>query len=261
MGRFVSKFDEPAAVDAGGFQMRDVVRFFVVDVIVTASLRLLEITGFFTSIDQHVTAILVSKIVIFFYLLWLVRERREAWPETGMTTAGRWWAWPLALALYAAGYYFVYCVDSVNAGLMTRLYAMLGLVYEHRPQVVMILTFEDILSPPVRAALVCMTVVAAPILEELAFRGMMMDAYRRRRSAVWSVIATGVLFGAYHCSLPFFLPLSALGIVFGAVRVLCRTLWCSIFAHCLHNGLTLLIVADNLGLLRDMLDRAAALSP
>jgi membrane protease YdiL (CAAX protease family) len=249
VNRAFSKFDDPPAAGTGGFQMRDVVRFFVVDFIVTASLRLLELIGFFSSIDQHVLAILFSKVVIFLYILWLVSARRDAWTETGIATPGRWWAWPLALALYAAGYYAVFLVDEANLEIMTRLYAMLGLVYEHRPQLVMILTFEDILSPPVRWALVGMTVVAGPILEELAFRGMMLDAYRRRRSAAWSVAATGVLFGAYHFSLPFLLPLSALGVVFGAVRVWCGSLWCSIFAHCLHNGLTLLLVADQLGLL------------
>lgn len=240
--------------------MRDVARFFVVDVIVTASLRLLELIGFFSSIDQHVTAILVSKIVIFLYLIWLIRERRGAWRETGAATAGRWRAWPLALALYAAGYYVVAFADSVNIGLMTRLYAALGLVYEHRPQVVMILTFEDILSPPVRAALIFTIVLAGPVLEELAFRGMMMDAYRRGHSAAWSIVATGVLFGAYHFSLPFLLPLSVLGMLFGLVRVWCGTLWCAVLAHCVHNALTLLLVADGLGVLREWLDWLRELS-
>jgi membrane protease YdiL (CAAX protease family) len=238
--------------------MRDVLRFFTVDIIVVASLRLLELIGFFNTADQHVLAILGSKIVIFLYLVWLVRERREAWLETGAATAGKWWAWPLALAIYAAGYYAVKAVDIVNLDLMTRLYALLGLVYEHRPQVVVILTFENILSAPVRATLILNIVLIGPVLEELAFRGMMMDAYRRRWSVVWSVAATGILFGAYHFSLPLLLPVSALGIVFGIVRVACKTLWCSILVHCLHNALTLLLVAEQLGVLRELREKWGA---
>ena len=242
-----SRFD--ASPPAEGFMIRDVLRFFTVDIIVTASLTLLELIGFFKTIDQHVMAILVSKVVIFLYLVWLVRDRREAWPETGAATAGKWYVWPLALLVYIAGCYAVRHVDMLNRDLMTRLYAFLGLVYEHRPQLVMILTFENILTPPVRIALVVMIALAGPFLEELAFRGMMMDAYRRKHGALYAILATGALFGLYHFSLPFLLPLSALGVVFGIVRVLAKTLWCSVFVHCLHNTLTLLIVADSLEIL------------
>jgi membrane protease YdiL (CAAX protease family) len=258
VGEAFSKFDEPVPPPSGGFQMRDVLRFFVVDVIVTASLRLLELVGFFRTIDQHVVAILVSKILIFLYLIWLVRERRDAWAETGAATAGKIWAWPLAIGIYAAGYPLLLWFDALNIEWMTRLYALLGAAYEHRPQAVMILTFEDILSPPVRTALILMIVLVGPVLEELAFRGMMMDACRRGRSAAWAVAATGLLFGAYHFSLPFFLPLGALGMLFGLIRVVCGTLWCSILAHCAHNALTLLLMADRLGILRDAYEKWAA---
>lgn len=249
-----SKFDEPAPPPSDGFQMRDVVRFFIVDIIVTASLRLLDLIGFFKTIDQLVIATLVSKVLIFLYVVWLIRERREAWPETGGATLGKWWSWPLALGIYAAGYPLALWFDGVNISLMEQMYDWLGAVYQHRPQAVTILTFEDILSTPVRIALIFTTVVAGPVLEEIAFRGMMLDAYRRRRNVVWSVVATGVLFGAYHFSLPFLLPLSLLGIVFGTVRVLCRSLWCGIAVHCLHNGLTLVLMADQLGVLQKVHD-------
>ncbi len=243
----LSRFDAPPP--PAGFQMRDVLRFFTVDIIVTASLRLLELIGFFKTIDQHVLAILVSKAVIFLYLLWLIKDRRDAWPETGATTPGKWHAYLLALAVYAAGYVAVLHIDAFNGTLMTALYAAFGFVYEHHPQLVMILTFEDILTTPMRIALVAMVVLAGPFLEELAFRGMMLDAYRRGHSALYAVLATGLLFGLYHFSLPFLLPLSFLGVVFGVVRVLCKTLWCSVFAHCLHNALTLFLVARSLEIL------------
>ncbi len=253
-----SKFDDPVPEpQTAGFQMRDVLRFFTVDIIVTAALRLLELIGFFRTIDQHVIAILVSKLVIFLYLVWLIRDRREAWAETGMTSGGKWWAWPLALALYAAAYPVLLWMDGANIHLMTRLYALVGLVYEHRPQVVVILTFEDILSPWVRGALVATIVLIGPVLEELAFRGMMLDAYRRKRSLAWSIVATGLLFGAYHFSLPYLLPLSALGMLFALIRAVCKTLWCSILVHCAHNTLTLLLMADSLGILRERLERIA----
>ncbi len=248
MPHTLTQFDTPPP-EHTGFQMRDIIRFFTVDIIVTASLRLLELTGFFTNPNQHVTAILASKAVIFLYLLWLIKDKRESWPETGATTIGKWYAYPISIALYAASYPLFLQLDKLNIALMTELYAQIGLIYQHQPQLVTILTFEDILSTPVRIALVGMIVIAGPILEELAFRGMMLDAYRRKRNVVWSVVATGFLFGAYHFSIAYLLPLSALGILFGIARVLGKSLWCSILVHCLHNALTLFLMARHLGVL------------
>ena len=58
-----TRFDEDEPSGSGGagggghgFLMRDVVRFFLVDFIVTASLRLLELIGFFKTVDQNVIA-------------------------------------------------------------------------------------------------------------------------------------------------------------------------------------------------------------
>lgn len=252
---YTLKNDESGNSAAAGFRVRDVVRFFVVDLIVTISLKLLEGLGFFQSIDGHVLAILGSKVTIFLYVIWLVRDRREAWPETGATTAGRWWAWPLALGLYAAAYPVMVYAGEYNRHLMGLLYEWLGLVYQHQPQVVLILTFEDILSMPVRLLLIFFIVLAGPFLEELTFRGMALDAYRRSRGTAWAVIWTSVLFSLYHFNLSLFLPLSVLGAVFAFARLASRSLWCAVLVHCLHNALTLVILAQEFGVLEQLIIR------
>lgn len=249
------KSDEAAR--PAGFLVRDVIRFFIVDLIVTISLKLLEGIGFFQSIDGHILAILGSKISIFLYVIWLARDRRAAWPETGATTAGKWWAWPLSLALYAAAYPVMLYAGEYNRHLMNQLYQWLGWVYEYQPQVVLILTFEDILSMPVRLTLIFFIVLAGPFLEELTFRGMALDAYRRSRGVAWAVLWTSVLFSLYHFNLSLFLPLTVLGAVFAFARLVSRSLWCSVTVHCLHNAFTLLVLAKEFGVLDQMIGRLA----
>lgn len=237
------------AQDDAGFQRRDLIRFFIVDIILIAALRLLLGLGIFPSVDAYVLAILGSKGILFIYLLWLIRDRRQAWPETGATTLGRWWSLPLAVVVYAATYPALIFVNSANRILMLRLHHALGWMYRPQPQDVMFFIFEDILQTPVRIVLIVFTALLGPFMEELAFRGLGIDAYRRTGGALWAVVWTSLLFGLYHFDLNLLLPLSFLGMVFGVLRVATRSLWSPLLAHCLHNSFTLLVMAHGLGLI------------
>ncbi|MCD8351650.1 MAG: CPBP family intramembrane metalloprotease [Planctomycetaceae bacterium] len=235
-----------------GFQTRDLIRFFLVDIILIVLLRLLLAIGFFAEVDHYVLAILGSKVVLFLYLAWLIRDRRNAWPETGIANAGRWWAWPVSIVAYAAFYPILLYCNSLNRILMVRLHDALGWVYTPQPQDVMVLIFEDILQTPVRVLLIFFTVIAGPFMEELAFRGVGLDAYRRTVGVFWALVWTGLLFGLYHFSLELLLPLGFLGVFFGAVRLVTGSLWCGVLVHCLHNAVTLLIMAHGLGVLETL---------
>lgn len=241
--------DLPEEEQSGGFLIRDLVRFFIVDVILIITVKLLVGLGVITHPDAHVLFILSGKVILLVYLLWLVKERRDAWKETGATSAGKWWAWPACLGLYAASYPVILYVDKINRVVMETVHGWFGLVYRPHPQDVIILIFENILSSPVRIVLIVFVVLIGPMMEELAFRGMGMDAYKRRHSVFYALVMTSVLFGAYHFSLQLLIPLSCLGLVFGIARIISHTLWTSIFIHCLHNFLTLVIMAYELGIL------------
>jgi CAAX amino terminal protease family. len=235
---------------SAGFLTRDVIRFFAVDIMLILLLRLLFWWGVFPNPDAYVAGQLLSKLVLLVYLVWLIRDRREAWPETGVTSAGRWWAWLLALALYAGYYQIIPVLGRFNHLLMVRLHQWAGLAYVPEPQDIMLYIFSDILNSPTRVILVFFTVIAGPIMEELAFRGMGYDAYRRAIGVAGSLAWTSLLFGLYHFKLDLVLPLGALGLLFGVVRVFSRTLWCAIFLHCLHNAVALWVMARELGLLK-----------
>jgi membrane protease YdiL (CAAX protease family) len=235
------------APEERGFMARDLIRFLAVDIIIVFCLRLLLWLGFFSGPDSYVLTILASKLALFAYLVWLVKEHRDAWAATGIRSAGKWWAWPASLGLYVVGYPLMVGVTGLSHKLMAWLYSLAGWVYVPEAQDVMLLIFENIVNAPVRAILVLFAVLGGPFMEELAFRGMGYDGFRRAGGAVSALIWTSVLFGLYHFSLPQLLPLVFLGALFGAVRILSRSLWCSIAIHCLHNGLVLFLAAREMG--------------
>lgn len=232
-----------------GFLVRDLIRFIVVDIILILSLRLMVALEFFSHLDQYVLAVLGSKVVLFLYLLWLIRDRREAWPATGADTAGRWWAWPVSLVIYAGCFPFLIWADRLNRYLLHHFHAWLGWVFVPSEQEVMRVIFGADLDPPVRMILVFFTVAAGPVMEELAFRGMGLDAFRRRYGLGAAIFWTSLLFGVFHFSAQMWLSLSLLGAVFAAARVLSTSLWCAVVVHCFHNTLVLAIMAYNLGYL------------
>lgn len=238
--------DDPATT---GFLPRDLIRFFIVDVILIAMTRLMLSLGLITHPDMHVIIILAGKMALFFYVIWLIREKRNAWKETGGATLGKFWAWPVCLGLYGLAYFALGHISRANHFLMFQIHTWLGLPYDPKPQDVMILIFEDILSSPVRIALIIFVILVGPLMEELAFRGIGLDAYRRTSNILRALILTSILFGLYHFTLHLVIPLAFLGFLFGLARVLTNSLWCAIFIHCLHNALTLVILAAELGAL------------
>ncbi|MBL8753005.1 MAG: CPBP family intramembrane metalloprotease [Planctomycetes bacterium] len=83
-------------------------------------------------------------------------------------------------------------------------------------------------------------VVAAPFAEEVVFRGYLQGALLGVLRPPVAIGLTAVVFGLAH-GLPYALPLALLGALFGAIAYRCRSLGASMFAHALHNGLTVLV--------------------
>lgn len=93
--------------------------------------------------------------------------------------------------------------------------------------------------------LVLFTVIGAPVVEELFFRGLLLRSFQRRAGAVVSILLTGVLFGVAHPQpLPgdalavVMVTLAALGAVLGVLAVRTDRLGAAIVAHAVFNGWT-----------------------
>lgn len=98
-------------------------------------------------------------------------------------------------------------------------------------------------------SLVITAVIAAPIVEEMVFRGVVMRGLRSRLPIVAVVVVQGLLFGIAHVdpvrgagNVGLVLVLSGVGIAFGVAVALLGRIGPSIVAHAIFNGAVLLIV-------------------
>lgn len=82
--------------------------------------------------------------------------------------------------------------------------------------------------------------IAAPIFEEVLFRGFLLPSLTRYFSVSKAIVLTGLLFAVAHLSLSEVLPLTALGIILGFVYTRSRNLLAPILIHSLWNSGTLL---------------------
>lgn len=236
-----------APPSGNGFQVRDLLRFLAVDIVIVACIQLFRLLALFPSPNSYVLTVLAGKAVLFVYLVSLIRTRRQAWAETGAASSGRWWGWLLAPIVYAAAYPVIIWASQLNILFMQQLYGWFGIRYIPVVQDAVFVIFEDVAAPGVRALLIFFALLAGPFMEELAFRGVGFDAFRRVGGAASALLWTSFLFGLYHFSPQHLFSLTLLGVVFALARMLAGSLWCAFFVHFLHNALALAITARAAG--------------
>jgi membrane protease YdiL (CAAX protease family) len=90
-------------------------------------------------------------------------------------------------------------------------------------------------------AMVCFAiVVVAPVCEEIVFRGYLQTALRGIVPDRVGLLATSALFGLAHGP-DYALPIGVLALAFGWLRLRYDALLPAIFAHAVHNGLTVAV--------------------
>lgn len=97
-------------------------------------------------------------------------------------------------------------------------------------------------------SLLLLTVVAAPVVEEIVFRGMVLRALMSTMRVGPAVVLQGVLFGLAHVdpsrgigNVGLVILLSSLGCVLGAAAVMTRRLAAPMIAHAIVNALAMAI--------------------
>lgn len=81
--------------------------------------------------------------------------------------------------------------------------------------------------------------IAAPIFEEIMFRGFLLPSLTRYLPVWGAIVVSGVIFAVAHLSLAEIIPLATLGIILGIVYTRSRSLLASITVHSLWNSGTL----------------------
>lgn len=97
-------------------------------------------------------------------------------------------------------------------------------------------------------SMVVLIVVLAPICEEIVFRGYLFRALNTTMPMWATQLVTATLFGLVHGS-SHALPIGVLSLLFGYLRQRYGSLWPSMLAHAVHNGITLVLVCSWPGLL------------
>jgi hypothetical protein len=82
--------------------------------------------------------------------------------------------------------------------------------------------------------------IAAPIFEEIMFRGFLLPSLTRYVPASAAIVVSGLIFAIAHLSLSEVLPLATLGIILGIVYTRSRNLLAPMLVHSLWNSGTLL---------------------
>ena len=82
--------------------------------------------------------------------------------------------------------------------------------------------------------------IAAPIFEEIMFRGFLLSSLTRYLPVWGAILVSGFVFAIAHLNISEVLPLAVLGIVLGFVYTRSRNLLASMLVHCLWNSVTLL---------------------
>lgn len=81
------------------------------------------------------------------------------------------------------------------------------------------------------------TVIAAPVLEELTFRGIILDGYLKNYRPMQGILISALLFGLIHGNLTQGIGAGILGIIFGWVYWRTGSIIPVIFLHFANNGL------------------------
>ena len=94
-----------------------------------------------------------------------------------------------------------------------------------------------------RLLLLLVTAVAAPIVEELMFRGLLYPALKNNWGKIGGALFSGAVFAVVHPTIPSgFFPIMLLGVVLALTYERRGSLLPNIVMHGLHNGLILLTI-------------------
>ncbi len=86
--------------------------------------------------------------------------------------------------------------------------------------------------------MVLTAVIAAPVMEEILFRGIIEDGFLKQYSPARSIVWSAVIFGVIHLIPAQALNACFLGLAFGWLYYRTRSLWLCMFLHFVNNSLS-----------------------
>jgi len=92
------------------------------------------------------------------------------------------------------------------------------------------------------AVMLFASIIAAPIVEEIVFRGFMMNSLMKYVGGPAAIVITSALFALQHLQFQVFFGLFAVGIVFGWIAWYSKSIIPSIILHALNNSVAMAVL-------------------
>ncbi len=90
-------------------------------------------------------------------------------------------------------------------------------------------------------------VVAAPVLEELLCRGVVLESLRARYGAATAWAVSSFFFGALHLQPVLVVNAFVIGLILGYIYIVADSLWATIILHALNNAVAYLLLLTGYG--------------
>lgn len=90
-------------------------------------------------------------------------------------------------------------------------------------------------------------VVAAPLAEELFFRGLVFRAIQARWGLALGMVISGLLFALVHFEISVVIPFWGIGMLFAFSYYQSGSLWTPVIAHAIFNGVSFIVTLSGAG--------------
>lgn len=199
-----------------------------------------EVGGY--AILPMVVQILLFHTTAWLTLFWLMRKRGLSW-RTAFDTPDMQWR-SVGANMWRGLLFYLAAMPLIGslAFVCNLLFKAFG--YPMDPQGVVIMFMSPDCPSWMRVYLVVVAVLAAPIVEEVCFRGIALPILARHGRTTVAVLTVSLVFAVIHFHLPSLVPLFTIGVGFALAYIVTGSIVTSIVMHALFNGvsITLLIL-------------------
>ncbi|MDD5644184.1 MAG: type II CAAX endopeptidase family protein [bacterium] len=192
-------------------------------------------SGFIREIPSMTVQMLISELVIIFVIgiFSLVVYKKYLWKLSRLFSNKMIKTSVLYGVLGYIGFYPLYILLSKITASVAKYFG-----FQLKMQAV-VSSVKDIKSVWELLSYILFIVFAAPIIEEIFFRGILYRGCKRVFGAAGGALLSAFLFSAIHMNLLSFLPIFGLGIMFCHVYEKTNSIYSPIILHAVHNALGL----------------------
>lgn len=118
------------------------------------------------------------------------------------------------------------------------------LSFEYLPIQNQVQAFEELMAPIYNSGLIPLLIivsVSAPIFEEIVFRGIIFNDFKKATPLWVAMLIQAVCFGAFHMNWIQGVYATALGIILGLVYQYYQSIWAAIWLHFVYNTTSVLL--------------------